>query len=221
MNGPVDDTEFSKLSNCVRLLTRLLPYVFEIPGRGLERELFWQEYEAHDKQTGHRLVKCLIEMLFLGGFTLPQLEAAPNSKSPQYVIWISGICSTQDIVSTNDQLLNRLESLRLLLTILSKSMYISAKNVISFENKWVSALEKLDRRAVLSVLCSLLNTFLRYDPVGYTGILPYNYMVFADNDEGLATVCLHTLIALLTYQGQGLINSPLQSCVLHFLLMSL
>src|SRR6266496_871848 len=68
------------------------------------------------------------------------------------------------------------------------------------ENKWIKYLVlKTERKVVLALLCSLLNTAIKYNPAGWG--VPYNHVVFADSREVLVTLCLQVLLVLLDYRA--------------------
>lgn len=96
-------------------------------------------------------------MLFFADFTLPN---PPNTKNKvTYAIWQSGVGCNTSIGTSKEFENNRTEILRLLLTLTSQSMYMSA-NMLPV--KGVKAISYIvtcpDKQVVLSVLCSLLNT---------------------------------------------------------------
>jgi hypothetical protein len=93
---------------------------------------------------------------------------------------------------------NKIEILRLLLAITSKAMYMPA-SVLPV--KGVRVLTYLvtnpDKRSVLSVLCSLLNTTLKYNPASWR--VPYDHVVFTDPRQVLVTYSIQFLLVLLLY----------------------
>ncbi|CAG8439428.1 1323_t:CDS:10 [Ambispora leptoticha] len=147
---------------------------------------------------GERLLSMIIDLLFLSGFTLPTNIATETRVN--YVIWETGVGSTIPIGSTKEYDLNKTETLRLLLVLLSKSMYLSGGKFMAKESKCLKFLAlKSERKVVLALLCSLLNTAVKYNPAGWG--VPYNYMVFADARETLVTLCLQVLLVLLDYRA--------------------
>jgi hypothetical protein len=54
-----------------------------------------------------------------------------------------------------------------------------------------------DKKLVLSILCSLLNTSMKYNPAGWH--LPYEHYVLSDPKKLLVTYSLQTLLVLLTH----------------------
>jgi len=79
------------------------------------------------------------------------------------------------------------------------------------ENRWIKYLVlKTERKMVLALLCSLLNTAVKYNPTGWG--VPYNHVVFVDSREVLVTLCLQVLLVLLDYRSPSnrvTINEPI------------
>jgi hypothetical protein len=103
------------------------------------------------------LIDTLIDMLFFADFTLPRPQNTKNKVT--YAIWQSGVGCNTSVGTTKEFESNRTEILRLLLTLTSQSMYLSA-NLLPVQG--VKAISYIvtcpDKQVVLSTLCSLLNT---------------------------------------------------------------
>ena len=146
-----------QLLNCVRVLTRLLPFLYEVDH--LERwedNFFWRRRESrsppegrrtgndevlfdskddhsdsvehvHDgeRPLGEELVDSLIDLLFYAGFTVPGSATAKTKIT--YAIWQSGVGCHTSLPTSKEFEKNRCELLRLLVTIVSKSMYMPAR----------------------------------------------------------------------------------------------
>ncbi|KAF2685360.1 hypothetical protein K458DRAFT_417422 [Lentithecium fluviatile CBS 122367] len=214
--------------NCIRVLTRILPFVYEADHlESWEDKFFWGARrkrsrrgqlaqaevifdEADPEQTPterepefekakplvEEIIDTLIDLLFFSEFTLPKV---PDGKAKvTYAIWQSGVGCNTPIASTKEFESNRTEILRLLLTLASKSMYMSA-NMLPV--KGVKAITYIascpDKQVVLSVLCSLLNTTLKYNPASWR--VPYDHVVFKDQKQILVTYCLQLLLVLILY----------------------
>lgn len=148
--------------NCIRILTRLLPFLYEAEYlEEWEDKFFWarrrrktrraqiarteilfDEAQRVDvehpgsgeddfeeaKPLGEDLLDTLTDLLFYSGFTLPRM---PNAKSKvSYTIWQSGVGCNTSVGSSKEIESNRCEILRLLLTMTSKSMYMSSSEFI-------------------------------------------------------------------------------------------
>ncbi|KAF2021293.1 hypothetical protein BU24DRAFT_339610 [Aaosphaeria arxii CBS 175.79] len=167
------------------------------------------------KPLAEEIIDTLIDLLFFSEFTLPKVPAGKSKVT--YAIWQSGVGCNTPIASTKEFENNRTEILRLLLTFASKSMYMSA-NILPV--KGVKAISYLatcpDKQVVLSVLCSLLNTTLKYNPASWR--VPYDHVVFKDQKQILVTYCLQLLLVLVLYPipepGNG---PPPKNFFRHFL----
>ena len=223
--------------NCIRVLTRLLPFIYEtdrlsdwedtffwgmrrrrtrrpqLPGEVLFDETQTDGSEQHDEEKyedarplAEELIDTLIDLLFYSGFTTPHL---PDTRTKvNYAIWQSGIGCKASIGTSKELESNRCEVLRLLLTLASKSMYMSSSVLPVQGVKAVTYMATCqDKQVVLSVLCSLLNTTIKYNAT--TWRLPYDHVVWKDPKQSLVTYSLQLLLVLLLYpvpeDSQGLI----------------
>ena len=112
---------------------------------------------------------------------------------------------------------NRIEILRLLLTLSSKSLYMPAHILPTKGVKAVTYITTCpDKQLVLSLLCSQLNTALNYNPAGWR--VPYDHVVYKDPKQTLVSYCLQFLLVLLLYpipeDGKG---PPSKNYFRHFL----
>jgi hypothetical protein len=156
------------------------------------------------KPLAEELIDTLMDMLFFADFTLPR---SPTSKSKvSYAIWQSGVGCNTSVGTSMEFESNRIEILRLLLTLTSRSMYMSAALLPAQGVKAITYIVTCpDKQVVLSVLCSLLNTVcltpggvcnkylhvwqtLKYNPA--TWRVPYNVQVFKDPKQILVTYAL-------------------------------
>ncbi|KAH7209385.1 high-temperature-induced dauer-formation protein-domain-containing protein [Fusarium oxysporum] len=212
--------------NCIRVLTRILPYLYEKESLSdWEQQFFWaqrrkrtrhgaianeilfdeaQEVERKTqtaefeevKPLAEELVDTLVDLLFFSDLTLPR---QPNGRPKvSYAIWQSGVGCNTAVATTKEYESNRSEILRLLLTLSGQSLYMTAGVL---PQNGVRTLTHLcacpDKQVVLSVLCSLLNTTLKYNPA--TWRVPYNTLVFKDGKQMLVTYSLQFLLVLLLY----------------------
>ncbi|KAI0544091.1 high-temperature-induced dauer-formation protein-domain-containing protein [Xylaria curta] len=214
--------------NCIRVLTRILPYLYEVDSlQAWEDKFFWgtrrkrtrrsaianevlfdesqedrqdvkppvDEFEDA-KPLAEELIDTLVDLLFFSDLTVPR---QPHGKPKvTYAIWQSGVGCNTVVPTTKEFESNRCEILRLLLTLASQSMYMSP-NLLP--TKGTKALTYIctcpDKQVVLSVLCSLLNTTLKYNPASWR--VPINTLVFKDPKEVLVTYTLQFLLVILLY----------------------
>lgn len=148
------------------------------------------------KPLAEELIDTLIDLLFFSEFTLP--KALPGKAKVSYAIWQTGVGCHTPISSTKEFENNRTEILRLLLVMCSRAMYMSSAFL---PVKGVRAITYLttcpDKQIVLSTLCSMMNTTLKYNPASWR--VPYDHMVFTDNKQLLVTYCLQLLLVLILY----------------------
>ncbi|KAK7965958.1 uncharacterized protein PG986_000235 [Apiospora aurea] len=233
--------------NCVRVLTRILPYIYEVESlQGWEDQFFWgtrrkrtrratlqnevlfdeaqvneaeakrpaDEYEEA-KPLAEELIDTLIDLLFFSDLTVPK---QPHGKPKvTYAIWQSGVGCNTAVATTKEHENNRSEILRLLLTLAGQSMYESPSVL---PTKGTKALTYLctctDKQVVLSVLCSLLNTTLKYNPASWR--VPYNALVFKDPKEILVTYTLQLLLVTILYPiPETNSGTPQKNYYRHFL----
>jgi hypothetical protein len=192
--------------NCVRILTRILPFVYEAEhledwedkffwGRRRKKtreaqvatEVLFDEAQPEDrrpspqlndyedvKPLAEELIDTLLDLLFYTDFTIPRLPTAKNKIS--YSIWQSGVGCNMSMGSNKELENNRCEILRLLLTLTGKAMYMPSGKYCQYKPTMASADAPVgllpvqgvkaityittspDKQAVLTLLCSLLNT---------------------------------------------------------------
>ncbi|ODQ64436.1 hypothetical protein NADFUDRAFT_61285 [Nadsonia fulvescens var. elongata DSM 6958] len=222
-----------QLLNCVRVLSRVLPFIFEDPGLGQwEKDFFWNktrpriiltldpiastlthqrgadgpktkiEYKVPDpidgihKSLGELLVETCSELLFFPGFTLPMSSQRAGDTSPQ-TIWEMGIGCTYALSPSEEIEHNRLELLRLLITLSSTCLYTPTIQLMDTGSKFLSYMvHKQEADITLSILCSLLNTTLKYSP---SWKAPYENVLSSSGRQSYMTYCLQYLDLLLVY----------------------
>ena len=209
--------------NCIRVLTRILPYVYEDDKlEGWEEAIFWEkrrrrksgarveilfdetmkdrglEEEGFEEvgPLGEELIDTLVDLLFFVGFTVPSTDRSKNKVT--YAIWQPGVGSTTAMSATKEMESNRIEVLRLLITLSSKSLYMPAHLLAA---KGVKAMTYIatspDKQIVLSLLCSQLNTALNYNPASWR--MPYDHVVYQDPKQLLVTYSMQFLLTTLLY----------------------
>ncbi|KAK6439333.1 hypothetical protein LTR95_004458 [Oleoguttula sp. CCFEE 5521] len=237
--GKVEGEEDGReLLNCVRVLTRLLPYLWEVEGlRAWEDSFFWQQGRASwvwdgkynrrgppfdglnpgkalphaseesslGRPLGEELLDLLVNALFLLGFTLPRRgdENGRADNAVTYSIWQSGIGCKQSVGMSKENERNAMEVLRLLLAICSRAMYIMPNVAAQADVKALTYLTtQSSRQVVLSLLCSLLNTVLKYNPASWRVPLDLS-AITKDPKQLLVTYSLQLLTILIIYPVPG------------------
>ncbi|RCI02716.1 hypothetical protein CU098_011078, partial [Rhizopus stolonifer] len=212
-NFPSEQHSINHLLNCCRIMTRLMPFIFESSEcLQWEESFFWsprqqeKEVKTADNKPEYETLPCraesllmmTIQALYLSGFTLPISVATEESKIV-YAIWENGVgSSVSSITTSRDTESNRTEVLRLLTVLLSKSMYTVPAQLLSKEDFWLRFVAtKIEKKIVLVILCSLVNTICNYDPTGW---IPYTH-VLGGSKEQLVSFSLASLLALLDYRS--------------------
>ncbi|KAK6109919.1 High-temperature-induced dauer-formation family protein [Brugia pahangi] len=198
----------TKVLNCIRLLTRVCPYLFEDSDW---KCFFWSLPPAEENEQfphqplAYALISALTDLLFCPEFTVSSLRNHPGGSddlsaidSCEY-IWEAGVgfATKPPQVAEHDQ--RRTEILKLLLTCFSEVIYVS----VSDENRmrWIARFTSAENRHVLPLFTSLLNIVCAYDPVGFG--VPYNYLLFTDTREPLVQTALQVLIVCLDNETQS------------------
>ncbi|KAI8326930.1 high-temperature-induced dauer-formation protein-domain-containing protein [Choanephora cucurbitarum] len=121
---PTDQHSINHLLNCCRIMTRIMPFVFESPEHTeWEERFFWTPRQVEKKKNpedkpeyetlpcrGELLLDLTIQALFLAGFTIPIALATKESKV-NYMIWENGVGSSLPITTYKDNEANRTEVL--------------------------------------------------------------------------------------------------------------
>ena len=200
---------FKQVLNCVRLLTRILPFCFEDPQLAdkISRLLCIPSTEDGDNEQRpwKGFTIAMIDLLFIPGLTLP-IQFIERSKI-FYIVWEDGIGSEHPIESYQEIQLNRHDILRLILVMMSYQMYLPAKGQPSSMNPFAFILTTtLPEPVTLALLCSLLNMVVKYDPIGWG--LPYNYYLFPDEDESVFCNTVQLLNTLIDFDPHRFTSLP-------------
>ncbi|XP_037947333.1 protein HID1 [Teleopsis dalmanni] len=205
--------------NCVRLLIRLLPYIFEddkwhdffwssLPAqessnrRDIERDQF-SISASQNVPLAQSLLNAICDLLFCPDFTVTaarragpdKVDELANIDSCEY-IWEAGVGFAQSPPKMAHMEKRRTELLKLLLTCFSEPMYRTPQQS-GEPNRWIAYFTSADNRHALPLFTSFLNTVCAYDPVGFG--VPYNHLIFVDTTEPLVEACLQILIVTLDH----------------------
>lgn len=216
--------------NCIRILTRVLPFIYEVEHlEDWEEKFFWsrrrkdrqssqgaseilfdeaqpeeqldgtspRESDYKDaKPLAEELIDTLLDLLFYIDFTIPKIATAKGNIS--YSIWQSGVGCNSAMGSNKEMENNRCEILRLLLTLTGKAMYMPSGLLPVQGVKAITYITTCpDKQAVLTLLCSLLNTAVKYNPASWR--VPYDHVVWKDPKQILVIYCLQLLLVLILY----------------------
>ncbi|MED6245026.1 cell wall biogenesis protein [Ataeniobius toweri] len=226
-SGCPSEKERQIVLNCTRLLTRILPYIFEdadwrgffwstIPGAKRSGSLDEDADETEARPLAESLLLAIADLLFCPDFTVQShkksnsdaLEEMRSIDSCEY-IWESGVGFAQSPSPNYIHDRNRTELLKLLLTCFSEAMYLSPSSDSQVLNPWVSFFCSAENRHALPLFTSLLNVVCSYDPVGYG--IPYNHLLSSDYREQLVEQALQALIVTLEHETGSHMSAALQA----------
>ncbi|XP_028423372.1 protein HID1b isoform X1 [Perca flavescens] len=226
-SGCPSERERQIVLNCTRLLTRILPYIFEdadwrgffwstVPGAGRAGRLDEDGEDNEARPLAESLLLAIADLLFCPDFTAQShkkigpvtAEDIRTIDSCEY-IWEAGVgfAHSPPLSYTHD--INRSELLKLLLTCLSEAMYLPPCSDSRNLNPWVAFFCSTENRHALPLFTSLLNVVCAYDPVGYG--IPYNHLLFSDYREQLVEQALQILIVTLEHEAGSAAGAALQA----------
>jgi len=210
--------------NCVRVLTRTIPFILERPTDPWVKETCWKSV-GEAEPLGHLAVHAVMHLLFLPGFTVDvdsfedaesgenkyaselNHKAINSSESMVFEVrfpraaW-ANVNDGSTISSNYDT--NRIEVIRLMLGILCEPLYQSAELFSpTLSGHWSQVATQYDAPFASLLFNSLLYTVLGYDPVGYG--VPYGSQVSqsVDTSHELLQKSAQLLIVLLDFGANG------------------
>ncbi|TKS92005.1 Protein HID1 [Collichthys lucidus] len=205
-SGCPTEREKQVILNCTRILSRILPYIFEdqdwrgffwstVPGAGRAGT---DELDDDDgaRPLAESLLLAIADLLFCPDFTVHSHKRGPTAVNTSGKAGV-GFAQSPPLNYIHD--LNRTELLRLLLTCFSEAMYLPPSSDNTVLNPWVTFFCSTENRHALPLFTSLLNVVSAYDPVGYG--IPYNHLLFSDYREQLVEQAVQILIVTLEHDG--------------------
>ncbi|KAJ2809084.1 hypothetical protein H4R20_000388 [Coemansia guatemalensis] len=201
---PKNPANVRQLLNCIRILTRLIPFVYEscADGTSIEDIVLWTSRprpgSGADYMLGRQLVSATIDLLFTSGFTVPSATVGEDAVV-RYTIWENGVGQTSSLGSSKENVSNRTETLRLLLALCCKTMYVPPARSVAVPNKGLHMIAyNANKKMVLCLLCSLLNTSLKESAHGWA--IPYRNTTVLDPNNELSLYAMQALFIMLEYQ---------------------
>ncbi|XP_026696588.2 protein HID1-like [Ciona intestinalis] len=224
-SGCHTDREQHIVLNCCRLLTRILPYIFEDPDW---QGFFWTSLPTNSNETdpdgepcaplAKSLILSLSNLLYCPEFTVASHSKKGSTDKPEDLtsvdsceyIWEAGVGFPRSPPAYGYIDQNRTEILKLLLTCFSETIYTPpAAGDDSSTNKWIECFCSSENRQALPLFTSLLNVFCAYDPVGLG--VPYNHLLFHDYREPLVEAACQILIVALDHNASEKEDEPVDS----------
>ncbi|XP_051927731.1 protein HID1b isoform X2 [Hippocampus zosterae] len=202
--------------NCTRLLTRVLPFVFEDAdwrgfmwaGLPAARKQCCQDNDNDDdddpdgaRPLAESLLLAIADLLFCPDFTVQGRKRggqaivadADGAVDSCELIWEAGVGFSQSPPLNTSHDRNRTELLKLLLTCFSEVLYLApAEHRV---NPWVRFFCSAANRHALPLFTSLLNVVCAYQPSGWG--FPYDHLLMSDQRQLLVEQALQVLMVAL------------------------
>ena len=204
------------LLNCVRLLTRLLPFVYELADykTSIEDDLFWNHSfdlklgnfivnsEVLDEKNylGLHLITSLVQSLFRCGFTVDSNPTNPNDVRCMQ-IWEPGLGRGGKFKAPNlVHESNRSEILRLIIVLCSSSFYHPTADLVNCGSKFLTVLvTSVPKVEIMCLTYSLINILCRSARPPSENALAYTNSQVLEMRYLYITNSVHLLTAMVTY----------------------
>ncbi|EGV65771.1 hypothetical protein CANTEDRAFT_118420 [Yamadazyma tenuis ATCC 10573] len=212
----------SQVLNCVRFLTKLIPFLYELEEyKTLESKFFLSScYEplifvdstSHPPQKidtsnilADKLLKSLIRLLFFKGFTITPSRANKDVEPTEmisYSLWEPGIgvnakYQAPDLIVES----NRSSVMKLILTLCGNAIYSFPSQVVANGSLFLTLLvSSLPRIEVLTLVCSLINVVCRsVRPSSNENMLQLNEANVRFTRFSYVTHCIQFLTLMIVY----------------------
>lgn len=200
--------DLAKLRGAIHVVNRVFPLLFE------DKELFircmWREQALFNSQVNAiALMEAVSLLLFKEGFTiqpLPDGVAHQQFGIDENLVWKNGISVPVAANHHNTQFdKNRIDLLRLLVTVLSQPLYYAPDEYLLVLNPFSTYFSNKRARNCKNLFVSLVNVIISYDVHGYG--LPYLSAIDQQGEpETLVTLSAHLLLVLIEYKPPSLDN---------------
>jgi hypothetical protein len=180
---------------------------FDLYKQGL-RQITHLADEKLQTSLARAMIATFMRVLFIPGFSVPLGQVSPPNKEiitnelDKNFLWERGLGdSTGKYSPSYEQLDNRHDTLRCLISTFSGVLYLHSDDCNRIENKFLSIATSSSMPNTKTLLYSLLNMVLTYDPRGY---MPYTTQVFTNYAEKYLEMALHVSCILLHHKpSQG------------------
>ncbi|CAO1632889.1 unnamed protein product [Parajaminaea phylloscopi] len=175
----------------------------------LQPEASQQTKSSVHQPAAEQIISLCIDYLFFPGFTLPALatdedQLGPDGSRVHYAIWEQGIGASIGLEGvTRQHISNRIDFVRLLLAVFSKSAYVPPARQMSFQDRALEyACTALSRTVTLPLLCSLLNTACKASHAGAWNVplVGSSHNEAEAGVEALRALCLQLIVVLLEWE---------------------
>lgn len=205
-SGTITPKDVTKLRTCIRLLTRVIPFVLEDPEDQTVSHMMWRHEPSEEmRPLAESLLFTINRTFFLPGFTIaagcPAQDPLnlPTDRIDPHSLWLSGIGGLPDqTLPVSDCTDNRIECVRCLLTMLSGALFQTVEEYKRSPSQMLPFFCSGDVPFTANLFCSLAALVLRYDPVGYG--IPYGSVFASEKTEELIETAFQLLCVLVDYE---------------------
>lgn len=199
----LDESIAQSAHNAVRILTRAVPLTLESQETSGFKAYWWTDGRAV------RLMNAVMRMLFMPTYTVvapfSKATETPLSHVDASLLWRTSLNARLD---TSRQLnLNRIELLKLLISLLSEPLYYQSDQIPPVPSLWRFYLTSPACPFIHNLTYSLLYTGFAFDPLGYHWV-PYSTHFDRMSQEDLSEICLQTLLVLTDWSPPSLSDIP-------------
>lgn len=154
------------------------------------------------------LITALCDLLFCPEFTVLSKSICPVDSPPDDIraidaceyVWEAGVGFDLKSNSTTYYDKNRSELIKLLLTCLSNTLYLTPSEASILNDKWLNLFVTNCNRNALPIFTSLLNTIFIYQP---SKLLLFQNLIFSEAREKLVGLSLQLLLVTLDYDNNN------------------
>jgi hypothetical protein len=180
---------------------------YDIYKQGL-RQITHLADEKLQTSLARAMIATFMRVLFIPGFSVPLGQITPPNKEivtndlDKSFLWDKGLGDVNNKYAPSyEQLDNRHDTLKCLIAAFSGVLYLPSDDCNRIENKFLTIATSSSMPNTKTLLFSLLNMVLNYDPRGY---MPYTTQVFTNYAEKYLEMALHMSCILVHHRpAQG------------------
>ena len=183
------------LLSTVRLLTRIVPFLFE----DSQEELFFG-----GNRLANKILSLTMRLLFKSGFCVssaspPESNDLPTDRVDLSRLWVGGVGGKTLNPNFAPSMRHRIETLCLLRTLLSASLFQSIEEYKENPNPWLQEMSTGDLPFTATLFASLIGIVCSYDPIGFG--VPYAGLISSDGgQQELVSISTQILAILVDFR---------------------
>ncbi|AQZ18333.1 ECM30 (YLR436C) [Zygosaccharomyces parabailii] len=196
------ETQLTDVLVCIRILTKIYPAHLSTTSSD---DYFWESTgsDGESGALGYPLVKSLLSLLFVQGFTIPSV-GGPGSRT--HLLWENGVNTQESTYQVQSARIdsNRLEIVNLLLALCSADLYLEHRN--RFLCSLTTFAPEYD---VICLMASIINTVCRFCSCAEETSMPYpNFSYKQSQQQHLPALRLQLVSSSLQLLNLMLLHEP-------------